>query len=91
MLQKSQVFLLPGGVEDKTMKSACIHGTLCDVVSEGFSDGASRHLAFSSALEKKLNRELRDPSVCMQQPCTSVWTTLLTKTRLMDLEEELNR
>lgn len=61
----------------------------------------SLHLAFSSALEKKLNRVLLNPcletegllnpSVCMQQPCTTVWMTLLIKTRLMDLDEELNK
>lgn len=49
------------------------------------------HLALSSALEKKLNRVPWNPSVCMQQPCTSVWMTLHTKTRLMDLHEELNK
>lgn len=27
----------------------------------------------------------------MQQPCTTVWITLLTKTRLMDLDEVLNK
>lgn len=49
------------------------------------------YLALSSALEKKPNRVLWCPSACMQQPCTSVRTTLLTRTRLIDLEEELNR
>lgn len=42
-------------------------------------------------MEKKLNRELWGPSACVQWPCTSVRTTLLTRTRLTDLDEELNR
>lgn len=34
---------------------------------------------------------LWNPSVCMQQPCTSVWMTLLTKTLLTDLDGEMNK
>lgn len=55
------------------------------------SEKKTLHLAFSSALEKKLNRSLSNPSVCMQQPCTTVWITLLTNTRLMDLDEALKK
>lgn len=45
----------------------------------------------SRTLEKNLNSVLWNPSVCMQQPCTSVWMTLLTKTRLTDLDGEMNK
>ena len=48
------------------------------------------YLTLSSALEKNLKRVLWRPSVCMQQPCTTVLITRLTRTRLMALEEELN-
>lgn len=72
---------------------ACIYltGVHYYTCSQQFGIGKSLHLAFCSALEKKLNRVPWNPSVCMQQPCTSVWMTLLTKTRLMDLDEELNK
>lgn len=49
----------------------------------------SPRLAFRRALEKKANRASLNPSVCMQQPCTSVRITRLTRTRLMDLDEAL--
>lgn len=49
------------------------------------------NLALSIALEKKLNKLSLNPSVCEQQPFTTALMTLLSSTRLMDLEEELNK
>lgn len=45
----------------------------------------------SRTLGKNRKSVLWNPSVCMQQPCTSVWMTLLAKTPLTDLDGEMNK
>lgn len=92
MLQNAQMFLLSEIGKKKKSTSSLTYFCFCffyTALHPIFADAL--YLALSSALEKKPNRVLWCPSACMQQPCTSVRTTLLTRTRLIDLEEELNR
>lgn len=81
---------LKGSQRNKRIQFDCVHLWYYTHLQQ-FKMIQDGHLALSSALEKKLNRVPWNPSVCTQQPCTSVWMTLHTKTRLMDLDEELNK
>lgn len=87
MVQNSQVLLLPNRIVELCNTRTLFQYKTREDISRS---GTRRHLALSSALEKKLNRVLF-ASVFMQQPSTAVWMTLLTRTRLMELEDELKK
>lgn len=76
------MFLLP----EEDIKPALSQGTM--TLQQRSRPGF--YLA-SRTLGKNRKSVSWNPSVCMQQPCTSVWMTLLTKTRLTDLDGEMNK
>lgn len=82
MLQDDQMFLLPG--ED-------IHAGLqrCRMTHQ-LQSSPGVYLA-SRTWGKNWKSVLWNPSVCPQQPRTSVWMTLLTRTRFTDLDGEMNK
>lgn len=82
MLQNGRMLLLPG--EDR--KPALNQCT----TSHRQQSSQGVYLA-SRTLGKNRNSVSWNPSVCTQQPRTSVWMTLLTNTQLTDLDGEMNR
>lgn len=82
MLQDDQMLLLPGGDINAGLKRCRITHQL--------QSSPGVYLA-SRTWGKNRKSVLWNPSVCTQQPCTSVRMTLLTRTRFTDLDGDMNK